>query len=67
MDNKKAFSLLHDAAYMLALESEGRVTKKQFDDWRTVWMNELGRLLIEMLEEQGKEKVIDTELPAKDN
>jgi hypothetical protein len=52
---QRMFTLLHDAAYVLAMEAEGTIKRKQFDDWRTGWLNEMGRLMIEMIAEQGKQ------------
>lgn len=52
--NQKMFTLLHDVAYMLALQADGHINTKQFEEWRDRWMQEMGRLMIEMIAEQQK-------------
>lgn len=53
---RKMFHLLHEAAYVLVLEAEGTINRKQFDGWREKWMNEMGQLMIEMLAEQQEQE-----------
>lgn len=54
---KKMFTLLHEVGYILVLQAEGKIQQKQFETWREGWMNEFGRLMLEMLAEQEKRVV----------
>lgn len=53
---QRMFTLLHDVAYMLALQADGMINTKQFEEWRDRWLQEMGRFMIEMLAEQEEKE-----------
>lgn len=57
------FTMLHEVATVLVLTAEGTMSQKSFETWRETWMNEFGRFMLQLVQEQEKQN----ELPAQDH
>lgn len=51
---QRMFALLHAVTYLLMLERSGSMKKEQWERARDMWIDDMARLMLEMVTEQEK-------------